>query len=223
MHIGLIGGIGPAATLVYYNALVRAHADADRRLALTIVNADVREMTGNMAAGRVQEQAEIFAAYIDQLRAGGCEAAALTSMGGHFCIKALEPISSLPLISAVPAMDAYFAASGAKRIGVLGTRAVMDSKIYGLSSVEVVAPPSEEIPEVHAAYIAIATSGVATQQQRDFFHEAGRKLHEDHGAEIVVLGGTDLSVAFTGSDPGYPIADSALIHADAIARAAMAQ
>ena len=38
--------------------------------------------------------------------------------------------------------------------------------------------------------------GFATPEQCAFFHEAARRLHRDQGAEIVVLGGTDLSVAF---------------------------
>ncbi|MBM4442052.1 MAG: hypothetical protein FJ027_16675 [Candidatus Rokubacteria bacterium] len=35
MHLGLIGGIGPAATLFYYRHLARAHAVAGRPLDLT--------------------------------------------------------------------------------------------------------------------------------------------------------------------------------------------
>jgi aspartate racemase len=218
----LIGGIGPAATEVYYRALVRAHAATGRRLALTIVHGDVREMAANLEAGRAAEQAAIFAGYIDQLRAGGCEAAAETSMGGHFCINELEAISKLPLINAIPAMESHFAALGVARIGVLGTRRVMESKLYGLGSVEVIAPPTDELAAIHTAYVTLATAGFATADQCAFFHAAAIKLHQTQGAEVVVLGGTDLSVAFGDVDLGFPIVDSALVHADAIARAAMA-
>jgi aspartate racemase len=38
MHIGLIGGIGPAATEFYYRNLVRAHVAANCVLDLTIVH-----------------------------------------------------------------------------------------------------------------------------------------------------------------------------------------
>lgn len=219
-HIGLIGGIGPAATEVYYRALVRAHATAGRRMALTIAHADTREMIANMEAGKAHDQARIFAGYVDQLRAGGCEAVAVTSMGGHFCVRELEAISSLPVISAIPVLDAYFADQGTARVGVLGTRAVMQSKLYGLSSAEVIIPSPEDLPDVHATYLAIAVSAAATSAQSAFFHAAGRKLI-DAGAEIVVLGGTDLSVAFANTDPDYPTVDSALIHAAAIAQVSM--
>jgi aspartate/glutamate racemase len=46
MHIGLIGGIGPAATEFYCLALVKLYAQAERRLELTIANADARELCG---------------------------------------------------------------------------------------------------------------------------------------------------------------------------------
>ncbi len=219
MHIGLIGGIGPAATLVYYRALSQMCAEAGQRLHLTIANADTREMIANMEAGRPDLQAAIFAHYIDQLKGGGCEAVALTSMGGHFCIDQLKPISSLPIISAVPAMDACFAERGVKRVGVMGTRAVMSSGIYGVQAAEVIVPEGDDLDAVHSAYLGIAVAAAATPEQIAFFHAQGRKLM-DRGAEVVVLGGTDLSVAFT-DDPGYPILDSAMVHAEAIARVAM--
>ncbi|PON10327.1 aspartate/glutamate racemase family protein, partial [Candidatus Entotheonella serta] len=36
MHIGLIGGIGPAATVFYYERIVQAFAAAEQPLHLTI-------------------------------------------------------------------------------------------------------------------------------------------------------------------------------------------
>jgi aspartate racemase len=219
MHVGLIGGIGPAATLVYYDALSRQCAAAGKRLHLTIANADTREMIANMEAGRPDLQAAIFATYVDQLKAAGCEAVAVTSMGGHFCVKELKAIAALPIISAVPAMDACFAARGYRTVGVMGTRAVMRSGIYGVQAAEVMVPEGEALDEVHAQYLSIAVAASATPDQCAFFKAAGQRLI-DRGADVVILGGTDLSVAFR-EDPGYPILDSALVHAEAIGRVAM--
>lgn len=219
MHIGLIGGIGPAATEFYYRALVRLYAASGERLRLTIANADVREMAANLEAGAAMAQASIFAGYIDQLKAGGCEAAAVTSMGGHFCIGELEAISSLPVISALPALERHFAKLGASRVGVLGTRAVMDSGLYGLASVEVIAAADRE--SVHSQYVAIALAGQATDAQRDFFEAQALRLLREERVEAIVLGGTDLFLAFDRTPYPYPIVDCALVHAEAIARVGM--
>jgi aspartate racemase len=222
MHVGLIGGIGPAATEFYYRGLVRAFAAASRKLELTIVNAEVRDMTRNMEARDPKAQASIFAELIGRLKAAGAKAAAVTSMGGHFCIRELMAISPLPLINAIPELDAHFRAMGVKRIGILGSRAVMESKFYGgVTSVDIVAPKGSDLDEVHARYVAMATAAVATDADRRFFLEAGEKLVRDQSADVVVLSGTDLFLAFDGASPDYRVADAAEIHIGAIVRAAM--
>ena len=221
MHIGLIGGIGPAATEFYYRSLVNLYKKENRRLDLTIAHADAREMVGNLEAGNQEAQAAIFATYIDQLKAAGCDAVALTSMGGHFCISALEGMSSLPVISALPALQEHFAAINVAKVGVLGTRAVMESKLYAISGVEVVTVPLDDIQQAHDHYIAMAISGLASAEQRAFFDAAASRLVNDAGADAVVLGGTDLFLAFDKPSYAYPVVDCALVHAAAIARIGM--
>ena len=221
MHIGLIGGIGPAATEFYYRGLVRAHAKENRKMSLTIVHADTREMVANMEAGENEKQARIFASYAEQLKAGSCERVVVTSMGGHFCIREFEKLSPLPVLNAIPELDAYFARLGVKRIGVLGSRVVMETKFYGgVSSVDVLTPAQDEIATAHKEYISMAMAVSATDAQKQYFDKAGRDLCAQ-GAELIVLGGTDLFLAFGDEDHGYPIVDSAQIHVDAIARVSM--
>src|ERR1700761_8630260 len=106
MHVGLIAGIGPAATDFYYRGLIERHRAAALPLELTMAHADVGEMGRNLAEGRRREQAEIFAGLIGRLKKAGAEIAAVTSMGGHFCIDELLPISPLPLVHGIHAVDA---------------------------------------------------------------------------------------------------------------------
>ncbi len=221
MHIGLIGGIGPAATVYYYRELVRLFAKADKKLSLTIVNADSREMVGNLVAKNTRAQAEIFIHFAAQLEAGGCDVVALTSMGGHFCIADFEPLSPLPVINAIPVMNREFASQNLKRVGILGTSAVMNSGLYGVTSTQVIAPAPQERQRVHDTYVAMAETGVATNEQRTYMEDVASRLVEDEGVEAIVLGGTDLFVAFDKPLYPYKIFDCAIVHAQAIARRAM--
>ena len=80
----------------------------------------------------------------------------------------------------------------------------MESKFYGgVTSVEIVAPKGADLDEVHTRYVAMATAAVATDADRRFFLEAGQKLVSGQGADVVVLSGTDLFLAFDGAAPGY--------------------
>ena len=132
MHLGLIGGIGVAATIVYYRRLAAALAKhREGRLDLTIVHGDIQELIRNNLADRRDEQARTFLPLLERLRAAGADCAALTSLGAHFCFAELEALSPLPLVSGVAPLDDHFATRGIHRIGLLGTRVVMRSRLYG--------------------------------------------------------------------------------------------
>ena len=57
-----------------------------------------------------EKQADAFAPHFSTLAAAGADAAAVTSMGGHFCIRELEAMSPLPLLNALPEVDAAIGA-----------------------------------------------------------------------------------------------------------------
>jgi len=215
MHIGLIGGIGPAATDFYYRGLIDRHVASGIPLECTIAHADVREMSRNLNGNTPGKQAAIFAGLIGRMKAAGAEIAAVTSMGGHFCINELLPISPLPLVHGIHAVDAAIKKSGFKKIGVLGTRTVMETRLYGgVSSAELIAPEGDMFGLVGDTYSAMATIGKVTDAQREVFYTAGRALIA-RGAQAIMLGGTDLFLAFQGGSP-FPLVDCADIHVDAI-------
>ncbi len=215
-HIGLIGGIGPAATEFYYRNLVKHHADAGTKMELTIVHADTGEMISNFKKGARETQAQIFLNYTKRLQAAGSDAVAVTSMAGHFCIKELTAISPLPVLNAIPAINEYFANCGLRRVGLLGTDGVMKSGLYGgITSAELIHPEGASFSNVSDAYFSIAHAGTCTEDQRTLFFKEGQALM-DRGADAVMLAGTDLCLAFDGFDPGYRVLDSALLHVDAI-------
>lgn len=218
MHLGLIGGIGPAATVVYYQRLTAAMRAAGQPLELTIVNADANVLVKNNLADDRQAQAKVYAGLIDRLKAAGANCAAITSLGGHFCIDETVPLSALPLISGVIPLDAFFETQGLRTVGLLGTAVVMRTKLYGqLTKTGAIAP--EDIPGAGQAYLDMALSGVCTDAQRAYFFDQGQRLMES-GAEAVVLAGTDLNLAFDGRDVGYPVIDALDVHVDLLVKLA---
>jgi aspartate racemase len=219
MNIGLIGGIGPAATEFYYRGLIERHAAAGTQLDLTIAHADVREMGKNLANGDAQKQAEIFLRLVKRLAAAGADAAAITSMGGHFCVRELTALSPLPIFNAIPKVDAAIRERKLKTIGILGTSMVMRTGLYGgITAARIVVPEGAALEEVHQNYIAMAGVGRVTEAQRRVFFTNGERLCREQGADAVFLGGTDLCLAFAGQDCGFPVLDSADIHVEAIYR-----
>ena len=221
MHIGLIGGIGPAATDFYYRRLIATFARKNAALELTIAHADTPTLLKNLAANDAAAQIAIYSRLTERLVAAGAECVAVTSVSGHFCIDEFKAVSQLPVVDLIAEVNRTIERRGLKRIGILGTRTVMETRIYGrIAGAEIIPPGGSDLEDVHQAYTSMATSGVVTEKQRSIFYEASHRLLENHGAEAIMLGGTDLALAFNEDTAEFPLVDCAGIHADAIARLA---
>lgn len=218
MHIGLIGGIGPAATEFYYRGLV-SRRPASRQLNLTIAHADMNALLENMASEDADQQAQLFRRHVEQLAGAGAEIAAVTSIAGHFCFRELEAVSPLPLVNALKLLRDEIQQRGLTRVGLLGSRIAMDSALYGsITGVETVLPQGDDFDKVSDEYIAMARAQTATAAQRALFFDVGSRLCSDQSAEVVILAGTDMFLAFAGQEQGFEVIDCAEIHIMALAR-----
>jgi aspartate racemase len=222
MHIGLIVGIGPAATDYYYRYLISAAARLGGDLELTMAHADTPTLLRNQTEGNIGAQVDIYLRLTERLRRAGVAKMAVTSIAGHFCIDAFKQSSPVPVIDLLEVVRKEVARRGLKRVGLIGTRVVMESRFYGaLKGVEVIAP-SHDLLQVHEAYVAMASAGKATAAQKEVFLRAGMSLTREDGCESVLLAGTDLALVFGGGfAAGFDTLDCAEAHAKAIANLAM--
>jgi aspartate racemase len=222
MHIGLIVGIGPAATDYYYRYLISALARAGQNLTLTMAHADTQTLLRNQADGNVEAQVEIYQRLTNRLQRSGIEQIAVTSIAGHFCIDAFKAMSPVPVIDLLDVVRVEVKRRGFKKLGLLGTRVVMETRFYGvLDGVEVI-PPTSDLLAVHDAYVSMASAGVATPEHREVFVRAGKTLSSAYECESVMLAGTDLALVFNKDyNPGFETFDCAEAHAAAIAKVAM--
>lgn len=214
MHIGLIGGIGPAATDAYYRRIVLAMEGRGRPLEMTVVHTGSPTLLANMAAGRVEDQAQLFRRLTERLVAAGAECVAVTSIAGHFCIERFKEISPLPVVDLLTTVAEAVSARGIGSVGLLGTGTVMGNGFYGaLGTVQTLAPEGDAFDAAHTNYVAIASAGQATPEQAAFFLEQGQGLIA-RGAEAVLLGGTDLALVFDGANAPFPVIDCVEIHSN---------
>jgi aspartate racemase len=224
MHIGLIGGIGPKATTFYYERIAKAFAAAAKPLSLTIAHTELALLAKNLMSNDKHAQAQEFQRVTQQLAGAGAERVAITSFGGSFCADEFARISPLPMMDGPSALVQHLQQAGLSRVGILGTTAVMSSKLYGkLDGVCECLSPADEgedaMQQCHDDYRELAFNGMATEGQRSRLFGAAQRLCE-RGAQTVILGGTDLNVIFDGSEP-VPVVDSAEVHVQAIVAEAL--
>ena len=68
MHVGLIGGIGPAVTFRYYQRLCEIAIAEKFSLELTVVNCDMPQFLNNFSQDKKDNKASIFAELARRLK-----------------------------------------------------------------------------------------------------------------------------------------------------------
>ena len=204
-NLGLIGGLGPGATIHYYRELAKAQAGE-----LLVIHADMDRVLGEVQRADRVGLARYFARLIERLAHGGAELAAISAVAPHICIRELEKISALPLINIIDEVGTEIRSRGYKRIALFGTRFVVKSRMFGmLEGIEVLVP--DQVETIHQAYMQTvegATEGWAV---------LSRVAHE-LSVDAIVLAGTDLSLIFDETNTDFVHVDCAKIHIQAILR-----
>jgi aspartate racemase len=218
--LGLVGGVGVGAAVHYYRELAKAYEGREHPLELVMVHADMRRGVRYVEAGDRTGLAQYLAGLIARMRDAGAEIAAVPAVTPHICIRELEAISPLPLVSILDAVAREVRAAGYGRVALFGTRFTIESAFFGaLDGVEVVTPRPDEIAAIHTAYFDMANSGIGTAEQRDMLTRLAHTLRERDGVEAILLAGTDLALVFDETNTTFPYVDCAAAHIRAIVAA----
>jgi aspartate racemase len=220
--IGLIGGLGVGATVLYYQELAKAHAGRGRVLNLVMAHADVNRVLGAAQMGDEDGLAEYLAGLIGRLASAGAEFAAIPAVTPHICIVELLKLSRLPIVNPVEQLQRELEARGWRRVALFGTRFTMESGMFGLlRGVEVVTPAAGEIDFVHQTYLQIVSAGAGSEEQRRGLSRLAQELIERDGVDAVILAGTELALLFNETNTDFPHLDCARLHVDAILQRAL--
>jgi len=222
--IGLVGGLGPGATVHYYQALIRAHLERSLQPRLFLAHADVTKVFAFVEGGDTPGLARYLAGVVDCLARAGAEVAAVSAVMPHIAAPALSEHAVLPIVDMVDVVSRALTARGIRRAALFGTRAVVQSRFFGrLGGVDIVDLRPDEIDRIHQAYVSVVQAGRGTSETREELVRIGLDLMARERLDAVVLAGTELALVFDErTQPGFPIVDCARLHIDAITEAACA-
>lgn len=216
--LGLIGGLGPGATVHYYRELVAAHERQGRSLRILIAHADIERVYAAVNAEDFDGLARYFAGMIADMAAGGAELTAIVAATPHICARELIALSRLPLINMLTEVRQAVAVQGLKRVALLGTRFTIETRMFGcLDGIETVMPEAGTIERIHELYKEFV-DGRGSDTKADELRKIAQEFVSRDGAQSVLIAGTDLSNVFTDSNAGFPMIDCARVHIDAIVR-----
>jgi aspartate racemase len=220
--LGLIGGLGPAATVHYYNQILAACSRRGVAPRLVMTHADASVVRDRVGKGDSEGLATYLAAHVRTVAKAGADFAAIPAIAPHICAPALERQIPIPLIDPITALDSELRARGMRRVGMLGSRWVLESRFFGrLPDLEIVPLSADETNQMHDIYMSIVANASVSQPDVEQLRNIARGAIARDGLQAIVLAGTDLAVAFDEATAGFPAVDGARVHIDTLVRAMM--
>lgn len=201
--LGVLGGMGPAATLDFLaklHAATPAARDQDHIRVLMDLNPQVPDRNhGDGVAGPVLAQMAV------RLRDAGAQVLAMPCNTAHLHAEEIKAAAALPFLDLI---DIAIAAAGdAQRIGVLGTTLAQD--LYRQRLTAAGREPVLPTDEAQAAFMDILyriKAGETGPTVRALMAACAGGL-EQRGAEAVIAGCTEVPLVLSAADLAVPLID----------------
>lgn len=199
--IGVVGGVGPAATVDFVGKIVRhtpAQRDQDHIKLIVEQNPQIPDRTEHLIGDGADPTIALYAT-CKKLEAEDADLIAIPCNTAHAFVERIQPYLSIPIVNMLQETVAYIrrAFKDCRKVGLLATRGTLESRVYHgfieAAGLEAMAPD-----EAHQALVMEAIygergvkAGFADEACRAGLVEALAHL-AGHGAEVVLLGCTEL-------------------------------
>lgn len=221
---GIIGGIGPEATVDYYRSIVAAYraGKPDGGYPAVIINSiQLNRMLDLVEADRLDALAGYLSSEVQKLANAGADFGLLASNTPHIVFDEIRLRSPIPLISIVEATCDAAKALGLKKLGLFGSRFTMQGRFYpqvfSNAGISLVVPEHEEQAYIHDKYMNELVNGIFLPDTRDGLLGIVKRLKEREKIQGLILGGTELPLILRDvRDRGIPFLDTTQIHVKAI-------
>jgi aspartate racemase len=226
--IGLIGGMTPESTKVYYELLIEGarQPEGDPLLnpEIIIYSLNLTELVQIQRGGDRRHVTGYLTAILERLRLAGAEVGALTANTPHAYLEEIRTGTSLPLVSIVSATRDAARDLGIERPLLLGTRTTVEAQMYpsefAEAGIRLVLPGEDDREFLDQTIYNDLAVGKATPEIRRRYHDICTKHIESDGIDSVILGCTEIPTVISGDDLPIQVLDTTQIHVGAILAAA---
>lgn len=219
--LGVIGGMGPLPT-AYFMELVTNMTDAQTdqqhlqmivysmpsipdRTAYILGRSDENPATDIIRIGKILEQSKV-------------DVIAIPCMTSHSFFDLIQDSVSVPVIHAVRKTVEHLRENGFHKVGIMGTSGTIEAGVFRCElekqGLQAISPSLEAQADVMHLIFNNIKAGAAPEMDR--FHAVAQELR-DKGAEVIILGCTELSLI----KRNYPIGAGFVDALEVLAREAI--
>jgi aspartate racemase len=224
--IGIIGGLGPEATVDYYKEIINAFKNENGDLdypEIIIYSVNMSLFIGLMNAGKFEQATIYLSDRIEKLRLAGADFAAISANTPHQLFDQIKERSTIPLISIVEATRAEAKKRGLKRPGLFGTGLTMNAsffpEVFKREGIEVIVPDKKDKELINKKLFSEIELGIFKNETREILVRIIEKMVWEQHIDSLILGCTEFPLILTAETyAGIPVLNTTKIHVETIAK-----
>jgi len=230
LHIGVVGCSAEGAALCYRTLCV----EGARYLGQPHAHPEVSVHTHSLASyvdcldrGDIDGVAQLMLSSARKLAAAGADFLICPDNTIHQAMHRVLPHSPLPWLHIAEVVAAQAASRGFRRVGVLGTRWLVDSEVYpsrfAARGLEYRRPNAQERDETGRVIMDELVNGIFSPEGVASFQRVIERMKVEEGCDAVVLGCTEIPLIIGDANSALPTLDSTRLLARAALRRAVQQ
>ncbi|MFL6207364.1 MAG: aspartate/glutamate racemase family protein [Pyrinomonadaceae bacterium] len=223
-HIGIVAGSAEGAALCYRTICLEAPVvmGEHNHPEITMHSVPLAEHMRHIRANDWETLAQVLAASAQKVAQAGADFAICPDNTYHRAFKYLIPQSPIPWLHIAGAVAEEARRAGYMRLGVLGTKYLMEGGVYPEAlaefSIESEIPNEVDREKINEIIFKELVNGVFPESSRLYFNEVAEKF-KARGCDAVVLGCTEIPLIVRPDDTPLPTLDSTRL----LARAALSR
>lgn len=221
--LGLVGGIGPESSVIYYREILRAVRERMGSFPnLTIESLSCFDVFDFCAKDDLAGLVAYVGRGIKNLVVAGADFVALCGNTPNIVFDELQANSPVPIVSAVACSADYAFKNGLRKLILLGTKATMKAdffqKIFTPKGLQIFTPSDAEIELIAYKIESEIELGIVKKETRAEILNIVNRLKIAHGVDGVILGCTELPILFEGHKFDISCLDTMRIHIKTLAQ-----
>ena len=217
--IGLIGGMSPESTIMYYQVLnnLAKETYGDKHSARVLINSvDFGEISNLQVQDKWEDLNQIMGNAAKNLENGGASCILICANTMHLTIEAVKKQVTVPVIHIAEATAEAIVAQNLKKVALLGTKYTMEKPFYAniLSNygIETMIPEQQDREIIHTIIYEELAKGILDESSKQKYIDIIYTL-KAKGAEGIILGCTEIPLLIKQHDVSIPVFDTTTIHA----------
>ena len=218
--IGLIGGITPQSTIMYYevlNNLASEHFGDNHSCKVIINSVDFAEISNLQKENRWDLLDNIMVNAGKSLEAAGAKCILICANTMHLSIDAVRKAVTIPVIHIAEATAEKIIEKNLKTVALLGTKYTMEKdfyiKVLASFGIKAIVPNLEDRNLVHDIIYKELSKGILNDASKQVYLQIIGKLIKG-GAEGIILGCTEIPLLIKQTEVFVPVFDTTTIHAN---------